>query len=140
MNGLGKRMPGFVWLTEGELGLAITGSRIARDPRFTANLTVCESVGALDRFVWGTIHRRFHERRPEWFEVLGRMHIAMWRVPAGHRPALEEALERLGPPRLMELRTGPSAGGPARRERPEPRHEAGKRRRMTAAPRGVDMS
>jgi hypothetical protein len=43
----------------------------------------------------GTIHRQFYERRAEWFEVLGKQHFVMWWVPEGHRPTLEEALERL---------------------------------------------
>ncbi len=60
-----------------------------------SNLTVWESVAALEHFVFNTVHRAFYERRAEWFEVLGRMHFVMWWVPAGHRPTLDEALERL---------------------------------------------
>jgi hypothetical protein len=41
------------------------------------------------------VHRQFYERRREWFEVLGAMHFVMWWVPAGHRPSLDEGLERL---------------------------------------------
>ena len=36
-----------------------------------------------------------YERRAEWFEVLGAMHLVMWWVPAGHCPSLDEALGRL---------------------------------------------
>jgi Domain of unknown function (DUF3291) len=95
VNGLGKRMPGFVWMMEGAAGMGNTETKIDGDPRFVSNLTVWESVEALERFVWGTIHRQFYERRAEWFEVLGRMHFVMWQVPEGHRPTLEEGLERL---------------------------------------------
>ncbi|MEL7028775.1 MAG: DUF3291 domain-containing protein [Pseudomonadota bacterium] len=97
INGLGKRMPGFVWMMEGsgEPGVGNTEAKIDGDPRFVANLTVWEDVQSLERFVWGTVHRRFYERRHEWFEVLGRMHFVMWRVPAGHQPTLDEALDRL---------------------------------------------
>jgi hypothetical protein len=45
--------------------------------------------------VFDTVHRQFYDRRADWFEVLGQQHFVMWRVPAGHRPSLEEALERL---------------------------------------------
>ena len=41
------------------------------------------------------MHRQFYERRREWFEVLGEMHLVMWWVPEGHRPTLDEALARL---------------------------------------------
>ena len=97
VNGLGKRMPGFVWMMEGsgEPGTGNTETKIDGDPQFVANLTVWDSVEALERFVWGTIHRQFYARRQEWFELLGQQHFVMWWVPAGHRPSLAEGLERL---------------------------------------------
>jgi hypothetical protein len=97
VNGLGKRMPGFVWMMEGsgEPGTGNTETKIGGDPRFVSNLTVWDSVEALEAFVWNTVHRQFYARRAEWFEVLGKMHFVMWRVPAGHRPTLDEGLERL---------------------------------------------
>lgn len=97
INGLGKRMPGFVWMMEGSgaPGTGNTEAKIDGDPRFVSNLTVWEDVESLERFVWGTIHRQFYERRDEWFEVLGGMHFVMWWVPAGHRPSLDEALARM---------------------------------------------
>ena len=97
INGLGKRMPGFVWMMEGsgEPNTGNTETKIDGDPRFVANLTVWENVETLENFVFNTLHRRFYERRREWFEVLGEMHFVMWWVPAGHKPSLEEALQRL---------------------------------------------
>ena len=97
VNGLGKRMPGFVWMMEGsgEPGTGNTENNIGDDPQFVANLTVWEDVASLEKFVWGTIHKQFYDRRSEWFEVLGDMHFVMWWVPEGHRPTLDEALERL---------------------------------------------
>ena len=97
INGLGKRMPGFVWMMEGsgEPGTGNTETFIGDDPQSVTNLTVWESVETLEQFVWNTVHRQFYERRKEWFEVLGKMHFVMWWVPEGHRPTLDEALERL---------------------------------------------
>ena len=97
INGLGKRMPGFVWMMEGsgEPNTGNTDTKIDGDPRYVANLTVWENVETLENFVFNTLHRRFYERRQEWFEVLGEMHFVMWWVPQGYRPSLEEALERL---------------------------------------------
>ncbi|ABV93061.1 conserved hypothetical protein [Dinoroseobacter shibae DFL 12 = DSM 16493] len=97
INGLGKRMPGFVWMMEGS-GAPDTGNtdaKIEGDPRYVSNLTVWEDVASLETFVWGTIHKQFYARRAEWFEALGEMHFVMWWVPAGHRPSLDEALARL---------------------------------------------
>jgi len=97
VNGLGKRMPGFVWMMEGsgEPGTGNTETKIGGDPQFVANLTVWEDVPSLETFVWKTVHKQFYDRRAEWFEVLGEMHFVMWWVPEGHKPTLDEALERL---------------------------------------------
>lgn len=97
INGLGKRMPGFVWMMEGsgEPGTGNTAAKIGGDPQFVSNLTVWETVESLEAFVWNTVHRQFYERREEWFAVLGQMHFVMWWVPDGHRPTLAEALDRL---------------------------------------------
>ena len=90
INSLGKRMPGFVWMMEGsgEPGTGNTEAKLEGDPQFVSNLTVWKDVECLERFVWGTVHKKFYERREEWFEV-------MWWVPEGHEPTLEDALERL---------------------------------------------
>ena len=102
VNGMGKRMPGFVWMMEGsgepgprKSNTGNTEAKIGGDPQYVSNLTVWESVETLEHFVWNTVHRAFYERRQEWFEVLGRMHFVMWWVPAGHKPTLDEALARL---------------------------------------------
>ncbi len=97
VNGLGKRMPGFVWMMEGsgEPGKGNTETKVGGDPQLLSNLTVWETVETLENFVWNTVHRAFYERRAEWFEVLSQMHFALWWVPAGRRPTLDEALARL---------------------------------------------
>lgn len=97
VNGLGKRMPGFVWMMEGsgEPGTGNTENHIGDDPQFVSNLTVWESVETLENFVWNTVHRQFYERRHDWFEVLGEMHFVMWWIEDGHRPTLDEGLHRL---------------------------------------------
>jgi hypothetical protein len=97
ITGLGKRLPGLVWMMEGSggPGTGNTGTRIDDDPRHVVNLTVWESVEALESFVWNTVHRLFYQRRREWFEAMGERHMVMWWVPAGHRPTLDEGLQRL---------------------------------------------
>lgn len=97
INGMGKRMPGFVWMMEGsgEPGTGNTDNNIGDDPQFVANLTVWESVETLEAFVWNTVHKQFYDRRKEWFEVMGKMHFVMWWIEEGHHPTLDEAMERL---------------------------------------------
>ncbi|MEN8896112.1 MAG: DUF3291 domain-containing protein [Yoonia sp.] len=95
INGLGKRMPGFVWMMEGAPGEGNTATAIDGDPQYIPNLTVWESLPQLEAFVFDTLHAKFMERRAEWFEVLGDMHFVMWWVPEGHKPTLQEALDKL---------------------------------------------
>ena len=97
VNGLGRRMPGFVWMMEGsgEPGRGNTENHIGNDPQFVANLTVWQDAESLETFVWKTVHKQFYDRRAEWFEVLKDQYFVMWWVPAGHRPSLHEALSRL---------------------------------------------
>ena len=97
INGLGKRMPGFVWMMEGsgEPGTGNTDVKIDGDPLFVANLTVWQDYESLSPFVYQTLHKKFMDRGREWFEAMDNKHFVMWRVPEGHQPTLEEALERL---------------------------------------------
>ncbi|SEK70431.1 DUF3291 domain-containing protein [Pacificibacter marinus] len=97
VNGLGKRMPGFVWMMEGsgEPGTGNTENAIGDDPQFVANMTVWEDVQSLEHFVFNTVHKKFYDRREEWFQILGGQHFVMWYVEQGHKPSLDEALERL---------------------------------------------
>jgi hypothetical protein len=72
INGLGKRMPGFVWMMEGsgEPNTGNTESTTSGDPQFVANLTVWKDLASLKTFVFETIHNRFLTRRSEWFSAL----------------------------------------------------------------------
>jgi len=95
INGLGKRMPGFVWMMEGAAGAGNTEAKIDGDPRYVPNLTVWETAAQLETFVFKTLHAKFMERCAEWFEALETMHFVMWWVPDGHKPTLAEALAKL---------------------------------------------
>jgi hypothetical protein len=95
VNGLAERSPGFVWRYQDDSGSAIETRPFASDPRMAINLSVWDSVEALERFVWQTVHKRFYGRRHEWFERMDERYFVMWWVPAGHRPTVQEAVERL---------------------------------------------
>jgi hypothetical protein len=97
VNGLAKRMPGFVWLMEGsgEPGTGNTENSLEDDPQFIVNLSVWEGPAELQTFVFDTLHARFLDRRAEWFESLVRMHFVMWWVPEGTQPSVDEAMAKL---------------------------------------------
>jgi hypothetical protein len=94
INRLADASPGFVWRLQTEQGNA-TDIRPTEDDLFLVNLSVWTSIEALRAFTYSTAHVEVLRRRREWFERLATAHLVLWWVPAGHRPTVEEALERL---------------------------------------------
>jgi Domain of unknown function (DUF3291) len=102
VNALAERSPGFVWRMKDESGNA-TQMALYDDPLMIVNMSVWESVEALHGFAYQTIHRRFVQRRREWFEPFGAAYMALWWVDEGTIPEIGEGqrrlahLERFGP-------------------------------------------
>jgi len=94
VNALAERSPGFVWRLKDESNNA-TALRPFDDPAMLVNMSVWESVEALERFIWATVHKQFYNRKGGWFEQLATPHFVMWPIPAGHIPVLEQAKARL---------------------------------------------
>ena len=94
VNAIAERSPGFVWRYEDDSGNA-TSTRPFADPRMLVNMSVWENVEALEKFAWQTVHTRFYTRKHEWFEKLDGAYFVLWWVPAGHRPSVQEAIDRL---------------------------------------------
>jgi hypothetical protein len=95
INALAERSPGFVWRYTDATGNATDTRPYDGDPRMAVNLSVWESVEALETFVWQTVHKRVYARKHEWFEKLDGAYFVLWHVPPGHRPSVQEAIERL---------------------------------------------
>jgi hypothetical protein len=94
INALADRSPGFVWRLQPESGNA-TDIRAFADPRLIINMSVWDSLESLFDYVYRSGHTAVMARRREWFERLSRPHVALWWVPAGQRPSVDEALARL---------------------------------------------
>ena len=94
VNALAERSPGFVWRLQTEDGDA-TAVRPYEDRRILINLSVWSDLASLRNYVYRTDHAEVMRRRREWFERLERVYVALWWVPAGHRPSVEEAVARL---------------------------------------------
>ncbi len=95
INALADASPGFVWRLQTEDGDA-TAVRPYEDPGVLINLSVWEDLEALRAYVYRSAHAGVMRRRREWFERFERVYVALWWVPAGHRPSVAEAVERLG--------------------------------------------
>jgi hypothetical protein len=105
INALAERHPGFVWRLRAQPGT--TSYVTAGDPRLIVNMSIWESVEALQGFVFRTDHAGVMRRRSEWFEPMTKDHLAIWWIPAGHRPTLGEARERIA--HLRARGDGPAA-------------------------------
>ena len=85
VNELATRSPGFVWRS------LENGS----DPLELPTLSIWESPAHLRAFVHQSGHVEIMKRRAEWLLPFGAPNLALWWIPAGHRPTLTEAHERL---------------------------------------------
>ncbi len=94
INALADASPGFVWRLQADGGNA-TSIRAYDDERIIVNMTVWESLEALTAFVYASAHRPVMRRRREWFARFDGPYMALWWVPAGHRPDVVEAKDRL---------------------------------------------
>jgi hypothetical protein len=94
INALADTSPGFVWRLQTDAGNA-TYFRPYADDRVLVNMSLWESVEALKQFVYRTVHVELLRQRQEWFETLARAYVALWWVPSGHLPGIDEAKQRL---------------------------------------------
>jgi hypothetical protein len=128
INALADRAPGFVWRLTDDLGNNATAVPIYDDDRIIVNMSVWESLEALRAFTYSGPHLEVFKQRGGWFTHMREARTAMWWVPAGHRPTVAEARDRLAHLRVH----GPSpfafpfgAPFPSPDQPPEPARPAG---------------
>ncbi|MDP9222332.1 MAG: DUF3291 domain-containing protein [Actinomycetota bacterium] len=103
INALADATPGFVWRLQTEAGDA-TSIRAFDDDMIIVNLSVWESLEKLRAFVYASAHKTYLGRKAEWFEPANEAYLAVWWIPPGTVPTVQEALGR-----LHDLRTnGPT--------------------------------
>lgn len=94
LNALADTSPGFVWRLQSEGGNA-TDIRPFPDESILVNMSVWRTLDDLRNFVYRSDHVAILRQRREWFEKLTEVHLALWWLPAGRLPTLEEAAWRL---------------------------------------------
>lgn len=104
INALAERSPGFVWRLQTEEGDA-TSIQAYDDPRIIVNMSVWSSYEALKQYVYTGDHLRVLRSRAEWMERLETPSLALWWVPAGTLPSVEDGTRAL---RLL-AEQGPTA-------------------------------
>ena len=106
LNALADASPGFVWRYQTEAGNA-TEVRVFDDELILFNMSVWESIEALDAYVYHSDHVRAVQKRAERFERAGCSPMVLWWIEAGHIPSVEEAKGRFD--LLWENGPGPDA-------------------------------
>jgi hypothetical protein len=94
VNSLAEGSPGFVWRLKDDKNNA-TNFNPYNDGRIIVNLSVWEALDDLLNFVYHGRHAEVLRSRRDWFVNFGRPFTAMWYIPAGHIPTVEEAMHRL---------------------------------------------
>jgi len=94
INALADASPGFVWRLQSESGNA-TDLAYNDDPFVIVNMSVWESVEALQDFTYRSHHLSVFRDRRKWFEKMELPNYCLWWVPSGHRPTIAEGRERL---------------------------------------------
>ena len=94
VNDLADASPGFVWRLQDAGGNA-TGLKPTADPLFIVNMSMWTDAEALFAFVYRSAHAPEMARRREYFERFDGAYQALWWVPAGEIPSIDDGLSRL---------------------------------------------
>ncbi len=106
VNQIAEQSEGFVWRLKDENNNA-TSLNPYDDERIIINVSVWKSIETLENFMYRTFHSDFLKRRKEWFLAYGTAHTAMWWIPEGHIPTMQEAVDKLD--HLQKNGASPSA-------------------------------
>ncbi|MET9382998.1 DUF3291 domain-containing protein [Streptomyces sp. NPDC002928] len=94
VNAVAEAADGFVWRLQSDSGDA-TDIAVFGDDWLIINMSVWRDTNALTAFIYQGQHRELLARRREWFERVEEAMATLWWVPAGHRPTVAEAEDRL---------------------------------------------
>lgn len=94
INAAADTSPGFVWRFQTPEGNS-TYVRPYDDDRVLFNMSVWQSVDHLKQYVYRSSHAGVFRRRAEWMDKFEGAYLALWWVPAGYIPGIDEAKKRL---------------------------------------------
>ncbi len=94
INKMADDADGFVWRLQTEEGDS-TAIRVFDDSDLIINISVWQSIETLKHFVYKTSHVELIRDRDAWFNKMIESHQALWWIPEGHIPTVEEGKQRL---------------------------------------------
>lgn len=110
-----------VWRLQTEDGNATAVRPVEDDELLAINMSVWTSFETLADYVYRSDHVAFMRRRREWFEGFGASYLALWWIPAGTIPTVDEAMARIA----HVDRHGPTPAAFTFKHRFAPPHEGG---------------
>ena len=90
LNAIADSSPGFVWRLDDDSTDEIA-ARLFDSPRLIFNMSVWESVEALEDYAYKSDHVEAVRKRAEWFVKPARSPLVLWWIEAGRRPSIDEA-------------------------------------------------
>ncbi len=93
INALADVAPGFVWRLQSNDGNAT--SLRPYDETIIVNMSVWEDPDALRDYAFRGEHVAIMRKRKQWFAKFDGAYTALWWIPAGHMPSVEDAKVRL---------------------------------------------
>ena len=94
INALAEASDGFVWRLQTEDGNA-TSLQFFEDSRIIVNMSLWTTLDALKSYVYTAGHLDVLKQKKQWFEKPTKAHLALWWIPEGTLPTLEEAKHAL---------------------------------------------
>ncbi|MGC1495157.1 MAG: DUF3291 domain-containing protein [Sulfitobacter sp.] len=97
VNNVAQRSPGFQWMMsqdDMDAEQRNPNGAMGGNPRTASTLSVWSDIPSLEHFVWNTVHKQFYDRKAEWYDAVESLRFAMWWVPIGHQPDMNEAMAR----------------------------------------------
>lgn len=93
VNWLAERSTGFAWRLLPQHGPVTLGW--LEGDEVIVTLSTWAHFEALQKYVYRSAHGLFMQKRSKWFLPLGGFTTAMWWIDDGHRPTVDEGLDRL---------------------------------------------
>ena len=94
INALADSSPGFIWRLQTEPGGAISVHAFG-DEKIIVNMSVWESFQSLKDYVYSGKHLAALKNKKSWFEKMPGPVLALWWIPAGTIPTVQEGKEAL---------------------------------------------
>jgi hypothetical protein len=104
VNAAADTTHGFVWRLKSEASGNSTDVRAFEDDLMLINMSVWESIEALEDYTYREMHKGVFQDRKKWFLPVDGPSFALWWIEAGVIPSIMEGKERLE----MLARSGPT--------------------------------